>query len=67
MRVIAPVLREVGWLIDRLVNDHTSELLGLEVTTQKRANKRAHDAFKVGADVGARGAVCLPSRPQRVS
>ena len=57
MSLVGPLLREMSYIFGRLVDDHTLDLFGMEVTTRQHATKRAHEAFQHGVAMGASGTV----------
>lgn len=52
-RLLRLVRDEVAYVVGRLAEDHTLEILGLEVTTERHARERAHNAFELGVECGA--------------
>lgn len=64
-RMVHWVGREVGWVVDRLVHEQTLEVLGLEITTQKRATQRAHNAFILGQDSARADYYAPDPKPRR--
>jgi len=54
MSVVKRVLHEANYVLYRLIDDQTLEIFSLEITTSKRATTRAHEAFLIGTEMGAR-------------
>lgn len=60
------LLGEANHLLGRLLDDRTLEVFSLEITTSKRATERAHNAFIIGTEVGARSGPQTAPRPAEV-